>query len=180
MKSWISDKDKVTMEICLNIVKELLASVIPDDEDSLPLVGSDCDCQSLDQDDLPCSQDFCFFFDIAKTAPDHSPGNSQESCSWVSIIIGLYLLIFSEFRLHKAVMMDPHHQTVQQQSPHQMKSLVLAWHCHLLLVSKETIRNRSKTLMKIVKAWLIRSNGKGKVLAKILQDWSSTRISWWW
>ena len=57
-------------EIVINIINELLDN----SEDSPGLTLSE-EADYL----LPCSEDFQFFMNIARTAPSHSPGSETET-----------------------------------------------------------------------------------------------------
>ena len=61
-------------EIVDNIINELLDNLENGTEDSLGLTLS---VEAADQ--LPCSEDFQFFMNIARTAPSHSPGSETET-----------------------------------------------------------------------------------------------------
>ena len=61
-------------EIVDNIINELLDNLENGTEDSLGLTLSE---EADDQ--LPCSEDFQFFMNIARTAPNHSPGSGTET-----------------------------------------------------------------------------------------------------
>ena len=61
-------------EIVDNIINKLLDNLENGTEDSLGLTLS---VEAADQ--LPCSEDFQFFMNIAKTAPSHSPGSGTET-----------------------------------------------------------------------------------------------------
>ena len=66
----------------LNIINEILEDILSDffdhienvNEDSLGLTLSD---ESDHQ--LPCSEDFQFFLNIARTAPSYSPGSGTQT-----------------------------------------------------------------------------------------------------
>ena len=61
-------------EIVDNIINELFDNLENGTEDSLGLTLSE---EADDQ--LPCSEDFQFFMNIARTAPSHSPGSRTET-----------------------------------------------------------------------------------------------------
>ena len=61
-------------EIVINIMNDLLDSLDNGTEDSPGLSLSE---EADDQ--LPCSEDFQFFMNIARTAPSHSPGSETET-----------------------------------------------------------------------------------------------------
>ena len=64
---------KVINEIVEDMLNEILDNIENVSEDSLGLTLSDSD------DQLPCSEDFQFFLNIARTVPSYSPGPETQS-----------------------------------------------------------------------------------------------------
>ena len=65
---------KVINEIVKDMLNEILNNIEENvSEDSLGLTLSDSD------DQLPCSEDFQFFLNIARTVPSYSPGPETQS-----------------------------------------------------------------------------------------------------
>ena len=63
---------KVINEIVEDMLNEILDNIESGSEDSLGLTLSDSD------DQLPCSEDFQFFLNIARTVPSYSPGPETQ------------------------------------------------------------------------------------------------------
>ena len=64
---------KVINEIVKDMLNDVLDNIENGSEDSLGLTLSDSD------DQLPCSEDFQFFMNIARTVPSYSPGPETQS-----------------------------------------------------------------------------------------------------